>query len=63
MGTASLLVFLYVNQHWLDAKDEELAQWAIRIASSGEKVPPERISEIMPDLTKWITDHLVPLKI
>lgn len=59
ISTASLLVFLYINNHWLEAPAEELADWAIRIASSGAKIPPEKIDDIMPDLVVWLQKHIV----
>lgn len=59
ISTATLLVFLYMNGHWLNASSAELAEWAIRIASSGEKNPPEKINDIMPQLIAWLQKHLI----
>lgn len=59
LGAASMLVFLYMNGMWLRVSNKELAQWAIRVASSGEKIPPERMDVLLPQLTRWIEQHLV----
>lgn len=59
ISTASLLVFLYINDYWLEAPRQELADWAIRIASSGGKNPPEKISDLMPELISWLEKHII----
>ena len=39
MATASLLVFLFINNYWLETTPAELAEWAIKVAESKQKDP------------------------
>lgn len=60
IATASLLVFLRINKFWLYADAAEVADWAIRIAKSGEMDPPQKIEDILPKLAVWLKDKIHP---
>jgi len=56
IATASLLVFLYVNDYLLNAPQSVLAEKAIWIARAGEKGLKK--DDIVPKLTEWIEQHV-----
>lgn len=58
IATASLLVFLWINDRWLKADSKELAQWAIRIAAS-EGSDGNLREELIQELQTWIKDNLI----
>ncbi len=55
ISAASLLVFLHINDHWLDAGKTELVNQSLRIAKSAAS---EREGLIV-DLERWIADHMI----
>lgn len=55
ISAASLLVFLYINNHWLDAGKTELVDQSLRIAKSAAS---ER-EGLITDLENWIAAHLI----
>jgi death-on-curing protein len=57
ISTASLLVFLYINNHWLDAGKTELLERSLRIAQS----PASERDSIIHDMERWIAQHLIIL--
>lgn len=57
IGTTAMLVFLFINGYWLKAGPAELADWALKIASSNEKgFKKERL---MPELLMWLSAHII----
>jgi death-on-curing protein len=58
IATASLLVFLYVNNHWLDAGKNEMVQKALDISQSDQAKHKETLDTIK----TWIKQHLIKLK-
>lgn len=55
LATASLLVFLYINEYWLVAEDSELADLAIKVARlSG----PRGMTLAHQKIEKWLTAKL-----
>ena len=58
IATATLLVFLFINGYWLRIGQQELADKAIEIAKSGETDPPKKIDKFLPELKKWLNNHL-----
>lgn len=58
IATASLLVFLYINNYWLkENKQIELADWAIRIARAGEENIKK--DDIFPELVLWLKESII----
>ncbi|MFH1193051.1 MAG: type II toxin-antitoxin system death-on-curing family toxin [Candidatus Jorgensenbacteria bacterium] len=55
IATASLLVFLFINNKWLDAGKNEMVEKALAVAQS----KPEERKEVLIELTKWISAHIV----
>lgn len=55
ISAASLLVFLHINDRWLDAGKTELVNQSLRIAKStaGER------DSLLADLEDWIAAHIV----
>ena len=62
IATASLLTFLYINNHWLEVGTKELAEWTIRIAkySTQESID---YNSILDELKMWLLRHVKPLKV
>ena len=55
IATASLLVFLSINNYWIDSGINEMVEKALYVArseSSGRE-------EVMENIKKWISDHLI----
>lgn len=61
IATAALLVFLFINNHWLNVSSQKLADWAIGIAKAGEQKPPLTIEDLLPELRHWIAGHIESL--
>lgn len=59
IATASLLLFLFINNHWLEADDAELAGWAITVADSGSKDTTR--ADLTDKLKAWLKEHVVEL--
>ena len=60
VATASLLIFLFINDHWLNVGAKELAEKTIELARSGEqKRDPKSLVE---NLKIWAQSHLAELK-
>jgi death-on-curing protein len=55
ISTASLLVFLAMNGHWLSVPKEELLNKTLFVAQSD----PTFREEVIKDLNIWIAKHLV----
>ena len=55
IATASLLVFLSINNHWIDAGINEMVKKTLYVA---ESKPSER-EEVMENVKKWISEHLI----
>ena len=55
ISAASLLVFLFINDHWLDAGKTEIVNQSLRIAQSAANERETLIS----DLENWIGDHMI----
>lgn len=58
ISAASLMVFLYINEMWLDAGKTEIVEKTLFIAKSEASKKDEVVTEIK----KWIKDHAVPLE-
>ena len=56
IATATLLVFLTLNDYWLDAGVQEMTTRAIEVAASDR----EKRDDVLRSLHAWIADHLVP---
>lgn len=57
IATASLLVFLHINNYLLSVDEAELAKKAIDVASAGERNVKK--DEILPELGEWITRNII----
>jgi death-on-curing protein len=55
IATASLLVFLFLNDKWLDMPMEKLLEQTLRVAQS----KPKERDTLLVELHQWIRDHLV----
>ena len=55
IATASLLVFLHINDYWLDAGKNEMVEKALYVAKSTSI----QQNEIINNLKTWIDDHLI----
>jgi death-on-curing protein len=55
ISAASLLVFLYMNNHWLDVGKTELVNRSLQIAKSAAS---ER-EELLAELESWIAAHTI----
>lgn len=55
IATASLLVFCYINNFWLNASVDEMVQKALYVANSKSSLS----QEILKDVQEWIRRHLV----
>jgi hypothetical protein len=53
------MVFLYINEKWLDAGKTEIVEKTLDIAKS----EASKKEEMVADIKKWIEDHIIPLKI
>lgn len=58
ISAASLMVFLYINEMWLDAGKAEIVEKTLYVATSESPKKDEVIAEI----TSWVKSHLVPIK-
>lgn len=58
IATATLLVFLTLNDSWLDAGVQEMTARAIEVAASDR----EKRDDVLRSLRAWIADHLVPFQ-
>lgn len=63
IATASLLVFLYINNHWLEVDNEELAKQAIRVADSVKSRNDFKTDSILDDIKNWIKQNIKDLDI
>ncbi len=57
IATASLLVFLYINDHWIDAGIDEIVEKTLYVAESSSS---DRDC-ILVEIKKWIEDHLIEI--
>lgn len=57
MATISLLVFLFINDMWLDAGKNEMVDKTLYVAKSDRKDK----NKVLEEIKKWIGDHLIPL--
>lgn len=55
IATSSLLVFLFINNKWLDAGKSEMVEKALAVAKS----MPEEREHVLNDLKQWVGAHLV----
>ena len=55
IATASLLVFLFVNNYWIDTGINEMVEKTLYVAKSD---PSDR-EEVMGNVKKWISEHLI----
>ncbi len=55
IAAASLLVFLYVNGHWLDAGKDEMVKKTLYVA---ESKTADR-DEVIENIKQWIKEHLI----
>lgn len=58
IATATLLVFLALNDYWLDSGIQEMTNRAIEVASSDR----EKKDEVFKNVRTWVADHLVPFE-
>src|SRR5689334_14775372 len=56
VATASLLVFLHINDHWFRADNEEVAAKAIYVADSVKS--GKSFDELKIEIMDWIKNHL-----
>lgn len=56
IATASLLIFLFINNHWLEVGKRELAEKAITLARSGEDKRDSKM--LIAELKTWVQSHL-----
>jgi len=54
IATSALLVFLYLNNQWLESEQQGVYRWAVKIAESSAK---DR-DKILKKLTKWLRRNL-----
>lgn len=59
IATASLLVFLFMNDHWLDAGKDEIVRRTLFIA---ESKPSER-EMVLGSIRNWISEHLIEIDV
>jgi len=57
ISAASLVVFLYINDMWLNAGKSEIADKTLDVAKS----PRENKDIVLADLKEWIKGHIKPL--
>lgn len=57
IATAALLVFLYINDRWLDAAIQEITNKTLEVARSESRAR----KAVLASIKSWITDHLAPL--
>ena len=57
IATISLMVFLFINDMWLDAGINEIVNKTLVIAKSDMKDK----DKILEDVKKWIQEHVIPL--
>ena len=57
IATASLLVFLHLNHHWLNVPKGELLEKTLEIAQSN----PSETEHILENTTRWIEKNMVSL--
>ncbi len=55
LATTALLVFCYLNDHWLDSEQKGVYRWAVRIAESKR----DEQTAIVRQMTKWLSKNLV----
>lgn len=55
ISTASVLVFVSINNHWIDAGITEMTEKALYIANS----KPEDREVVLKELVSWIESHLI----
>jgi len=58
ISAASLMVFLYINEVWLDAGKIEIVEKTLYVAKS----ETSKKDEVIVEITLWIEKHIVPLK-
>ncbi len=54
IATTALLVFLYLNNHWLDSEQRGIYVWAVRIAKSRA----DERNEILQKITSWLDKNV-----
>lgn len=59
IATVSLLVFLFINGHWLDSGKAEMTDMALEVAKS----KPNQRDEFLEKIKNWIKDYIVKLDI
>ena len=62
IATASMLVFLHINNHWLYVSQKELANKAISLASSGQDKINKNIDDILSELKNWLHSRVKEFK-
>ena len=58
ISAASLMVFLFINDKWLDAGKTEIVEKTLYVAKSGEPGTPKK-EEVMEDIKRWIGGHII----
>jgi len=58
ISAASLIVFLFINDMWLDVGKSEMVKKTLEIAKS----PMNKMSEVIEDIKLWIGEHIEPLR-
>lgn len=59
IATATLLVFLFINDHWLDAGKDEMTRLTLDVAKS----EANRRDEVLVKIKAWIASHLVAAEV
>ncbi len=60
ISAASLMVFLYINDTWLDAGKNEIVEKTLYIVDSRAPMKPD---EVISNIKQWISEHIVPIKV
>jgi death-on-curing family protein len=58
IATASLLIFLYINDHWLMTSEDVLVEKALYVANS----EPRERGEVLVNIKNWINSNTVKLE-
>lgn len=58
IATMSLLVFLFINNHWLDSDKEEMTNLTLEVARSA----PQKREEFLAKIKTWVGSHIVRTK-
>ncbi len=61
IATASLLMFLYINDFWLKGKKEDIENYLVDMAIKTSNSKPQGKDLILSELENWLKSHIVKL--